>query len=356
MLQKFFNNQDTWIFACCCIVDNFQHKRNQWYLRWYICNKHRNWHCTSSQSTPIQFSSATSPSFGLAGNATFSSGSSTFGSSATVAKPFSSGSSFGISSSSSETKSLSSSSGIAGGAFGSTWQAPKTPTFGSSSGFSFGSSTSVSAPSGAPTIFGSSSGASSSSIFSFTSAAAATPSQPVFGNTSPGLVFGSTPSSNNDQMEDSMAEDTVQASPAVVTFSQQPISPPASGFVFGASNPPAAGSVPFGTQPSIAAPQNPSPFLASGSLEFGGGGSFSLGTSGGDKSARKYVKVRKQRKKMSLMPAQMRGAVKNVAVISSFLWAAGRSSGNLKTLWDHSSLAFILGGSMAFQVDTGIAL
>nr|KJB78363.1 hypothetical protein B456_012G022500 [Gossypium raimondii] len=253
---------------------------------------------TSSQSTPIQFSSsASSPSFGLAGNATFSSGSSIFGSSATVAKPFSSGSSSGISSSSSETKSLSSSSGIAGGAFGSTWQAPKTPTFGSSSGFSFGSSTSVSAPSGASSIFGSSTGASSSSIFSFTSAAAATPSQPVFGNTSPGLVFGSTLSSNNDQMEDSMAEDTVQASPAVVTFNQQPISPPASGFVFGASNPPAAGSVPFGTQPSIAAPQNPSPFLASGSLEFVGGGSFSLGTSGGDKSARKYVKVRKQRKK-----------------------------------------------------------
>ncbi|KAH1038136.1 hypothetical protein J1N35_039879 [Gossypium stocksii] len=251
---------------------------------------------TSSQSTPIQFSSsASSPSFGLAGNATFSSGSSIFGSSASVAKPFSSGSSFGVSSSSSETKSLSSSSGIAGGAFGSSWQAPKTPTFGSSSGFSFGSSTSVSAPSGASTIFGSSTGASSNSIFSFTSAAAATPSQPVFGNTSPGLVFGSTPSSNNDQMEDSMAEDTVQASPAVVTFSQ-PISPPASGFVFGASNPPAAGSVPFGTQPSIAAPQNPSPFLASGSLEFGGGGSFSLGTSG-DKSARKFVKVRKQRKK-----------------------------------------------------------
>ncbi|KAK5834853.1 hypothetical protein PVK06_010532 [Gossypium arboreum] len=229
---------------------------------------------TSTQSTPIQFSSsASSPSFGLTGNATFSSGSSIFGSSASVAKPFSSGSSFGISSSSSETNSLSSSSGIGDGAFGSTWQAPKTPTFGSSSGFSFGSSTSVSAPS------------------------AATPSQPVFGKTSPGLVFGSTRSSNNDQKEDSMVEDTFQASPAVVTFSQQPISPPASGFVFGASNPPAAGSVPFGTLPSMAAPQNPSPFLASGSLEFGGGESFSLGTSGGDKSARKYVKVRKQRKK-----------------------------------------------------------
>ncbi|MBA0571626.1 hypothetical protein Golob_002009, partial [Gossypium lobatum] len=180
--------------------------------------------------------------------------------------------------------------GIAAGAFGSNWQAPKTLTFGSSSGFSFGSSTSVSAPSSAPTIFGSSTGASSSSIFSFTSAAAATPSQPVFGNTSPGLVFGSTPSSNNDQMEDSMAEDTVQASPTVVTFSQQPISSPASGFVFGASNPSGAGSVQFGGQTSIGAPQNPSPFLASGSVEFGAGGSFSLGTGGSDKSARKFVK------------------------------------------------------------------
>ncbi|MBA0600802.1 hypothetical protein Gorai_004001, partial [Gossypium raimondii] len=143
---------------------------------------------SSTHSTPIQFSSsASSPSFGLGGNATFSSGSSIFGSSASVAKPFSSGASFGTSSSSSEINSLSSSSGIAAGAFGSNWQAPKTLTFGSSSGFSFGSSTSVSAPSSAPTIFGSSTGASSSSIFSFTSAAAATPSQPVFGNTSPGL-------------------------------------------------------------------------------------------------------------------------------------------------------------------------
>ncbi|KAL1173901.1 hypothetical protein V6Z11_A05G444000 [Gossypium hirsutum] len=218
---------------------------------------------------------------------------------ASVAKPFSSGASFGISSSSLETNSLNSSSGIAGGAFGSNWQAPKTPTFGSSSGFSFGSSTSVSAPSIAPTIFGLSTGASSSSIFSFTSAAAATPSQPVFGNTSPGLVFGSTPSSNNDQMEDSMAEDTVQASPTVVTFSQQPISSPASGFVFGASNPSGAGSVQFGGQTSIGAPQNPSPFLASGSVEFGAGGSFSLGTGGSDKSARKFVKVRKQRRDKS---------------------------------------------------------
>ncbi|GMI73276.1 hypothetical protein like AT3G10650 [Hibiscus trionum] len=253
---------------------------------------------TSSQSMPILFSSSASfPSFGFAGNTTFSSGSSMFGSSTSIAKPFGSGATFGVSSASSETNPLSPSSGIASGTFGSNWQAPKTPIFGSSSsGFSFGSSSSVSAPSSAPSIFGSSTGASSSSVFSFTSAAAATPSQHVFGNTSPGLVFGSTPSTNNDQMEDSMAEDTIQASPTVASFGQQPVSPPASGFVFGASNP-SGGSFHIGSHSSIASPQNPSPFLVSGSVEFSAGGSFSLGTSGGDKSGRKYVKVRKQRKK-----------------------------------------------------------
>ncbi|XVE52394.1 hypothetical protein DITRI_Ditri02bG0118800 [Diplodiscus trichospermus] len=254
---------------------------------------------TSTQSMPIQFSSsASSPSFGMDGKTKFSSGNSVFGSSASVAKPFDSGVTFGMSSSSSETNSLSSSSGIVSGTFGSNWQAPKTPIFGSSSsGFSFGSSASVTAPSSAPsTIFGSSTGVSSSSMFSFTSTAAAATSQPVFGNSSPGLVFGSTPSNNNDQMEDSMAEDTVQASPStVLTFGQQPIAPPASGFVFGASNP--SSSFQFGPQPSIATSHNTSPFQASGSLEFGAGGSFSLGTGGGDKSGRKYVKVRKQRKK-----------------------------------------------------------
>ncbi|XP_022765592.1 nuclear pore complex protein NUP1-like isoform X2 [Durio zibethinus] len=254
---------------------------------------------TSTQSMPIQFSSSAScPSFGLAVNTTFSSGSSMFGSSASVAKPFGSGATFGMSSSSLEINSLSSSSGMPAGTFGSNWQAPKSSIFGSSSmGFSSGSSASLSAPSGAPTIFGSSTGASSSSVFSFTSAAAATPSQPVFGNTSPSLMFGSTLSSNSDHMEDSMAEDTVQAATTVPTFGQQPISPPASGFVFGSSNPSGASSFQFGGPPRIATPQNPSPFQASGSLEFGAGGSFSLGTGGSDKSGRKYVRVRKQRKK-----------------------------------------------------------
>lgn len=125
--------------------------------------------------------------------------------------------------------------------------------------------------------------------------------QPAFGSPSP-FTFGSAPvSNNNDQMsmEDSMAEDTVQAIPPVTpVFGQQP-APPQLNFVFGAPTPTPTGASPFqfGGQQGIA-PQNPSPFQASGSLEFNAGGSFSLGTGGGDKSGRKYVKVKhKQRKK-----------------------------------------------------------
>lgn len=95
-----------------------------------------------------------------------------------------------------------------------------------------------------------------------------------------------------------MAEDTVQATtPPTPAFGQPTILPPQSGFVFGATAPSGASPFQFGQQ-NIAAPQNPSPFQASGSLEFNAGGSFSLGTGGGDKSARKFVKVKhKQRKK-----------------------------------------------------------
>lgn len=103
-------------------------------------------------------------------------------------------------------------------------------------------------------------------------------------------------------MEDSMAEDTVQATPpanqpATPVFGQQP-APLQSNFAFGASTPTGATPFQFGSQQNIT-PQNPSPFQASGSLEFNAGGSFSLGTGGGDKSNRKYVKVkhRPQRKK-----------------------------------------------------------
>lgn len=98
-----------------------------------------------------------------------------------------------------------------------------------------------------------------------------------------------------------MAEDTVQATPVTPVFGQQPAPAPSqSNFVFAAPVPSGASPFQFGSQQNIA-PQNPSPFQASGSLEFnagGGGGSFSLGTGGNDKSGRKFVKVKnRQRKK-----------------------------------------------------------
>ncbi|KAL9419319.1 hypothetical protein AB3S75_037140 [Citrus x aurantiifolia] len=238
------------------------------------CNAQASVNATSvvatTQSIPTQFGSiASSSSFGLATNPSFSSSSSIFGSSTSVAGPFGSVPSFGLSSSasSSEANSISSSSGTTTNVFGSSWQSPKTPVFVSafnstspSTVFSFGASASSTTSSSAP-VFGSSSNASSSSMFPFTSAATATSSQPAFGNSNTVFPFSSAPSNNNDQMsmEDTMAEDTVTTSmPAF----------------------PATPAVP-----------------AFGSLDFNAGGSFSLGTSGGDKSQRRMVKVRKQRKK-----------------------------------------------------------
>ncbi|KAK7860848.1 calcium-dependent protein kinase 1 [Quercus suber] len=88
-------------------------------------------------------------------------------------------------------------------------------------------------------------------------------------------------------MEDSMAEDTIQASmPTVPVFSQSPVTPQ-SGFVFG-STPSAGSPIQFGAPQNSATPQNQSPFQASNSL---GGSSFSLGAGGGDKANRKIVRV-----------------------------------------------------------------
>ncbi|MED6109736.1 hypothetical protein PIB30_036385 [Stylosanthes scabra] len=297
-------------------------------------------------------SSASTPSFGLTGstassgssfftssspatNSSFSSGGSLFSSSSPATNIFNSGSTFGLGTSTSAANSTSSNGGTSTGLFGSsTWQANKSPfgsTFSSSSssGFTFGASTTPAASSSSPfgasaapvgssgSPFGTSTGSVSSTSspsmflstnnastpqFSFTSAAASTSSQNAFGTPSPVFSFGSAPvnnNNNNDQMsmEDSMAEDTVQATPpapATPIFGQQP--PPAqSNFVFGASAPSGASPFQFGQN---TAPQNPSPFQASGSQEFNAGGSFSLGTGGGDKSGRRMVKVKhKLRKK-----------------------------------------------------------
>ncbi|KAJ0103323.1 hypothetical protein Patl1_05829 [Pistacia atlantica] len=263
---------------------------------------------TSTQSMPNQFgSTSSSTSFGLAGNPAFSSSSSLFGSSSSVAKPFGSTPTFGLNStSSSEANPISSTSGLTNNIFGSSWQAPKTPSFAStfnsstpSTGFQFGGSASSAATSSAP-LFGSSTNTTSSSIFPFSSAATATSSQPTFGNAGSVFAFGSTPSNNNNDqvgMEDSMAEDTVQAStPAVPVFGQQPMTP-STGFVFGSTTPSGANPFQFGSQQSLATPQNPSPFQASGSLDFNAGGSFSLGSGNVDKSQRKIVKLKGRHRK-----------------------------------------------------------
>ncbi|KAI3470665.1 hypothetical protein Pfo_027328 [Paulownia fortunei] len=198
--------------------------------------------------------------------------------------------------------------------FGSSWQSPKSSIFGStltsaspSTGFSFGASSTSSAPTNAaPVVFNSFTGPSLSPVFSFTTSSdsvlcspSPSPTQPVFGN--PPSGFAASPG-NNDQMnaEDSMAEDPVQSTaPSVPVFGQTSVSPSPPGFMFGSTAPSQANPFQFGGQPNQVAPQNPSPFQASSSLEFNAGGSFSLGSGGGDKSGRKFVKINrnKNRKK-----------------------------------------------------------
>ncbi|CAN1298128.1 Nuclear pore complex protein NUP1 [Linum perenne] len=360
----------------------------------------------STQSTPSQFGSSVSSLFGSTSTAAAASGSSVFGSSSTT-KLFSAGASFGATSSTpSEANIVGSTATTSSSLFGSSWSTPSSSIFSaasnssaSSSGFVFGSSSSTATTTGT-SVFGSSTNAASTSPFSFSAPAENAPKQTVFGGTNTSFGFGSTssfastPSGNNDQMkmEDSMAEDTVQATtPSVPLFGQTATPPLSSGFVFGsgapaggtpqfgsttqsagnpqfgsttpsAGNPqfgspfPSAGNAQFGSatsttgnpqfgsttpsgnlqfgstfpsagtpqfgsttptvgnpqfgstaaspgnpfqfggQPNMAAtPQNASPFQASGSVEFNAGGSFSLGT--GDKSNRRFVKVRKNPRK-----------------------------------------------------------
>lgn len=164
-----------------------------------------------------------------------------------------------------------------------------------SSSFSFGQSPTVS---GTSSFFGS-----SGTTFSFTSAPSSTASAPasaasMFG-TPAGVAFGSS-SPANDQMnvEDSMADDTVQiqtAMPIAPAFSPVANTTAPSTFSFGSPQP--SGSVPFqfGSQQSAVFPPAQSPFQSTGNLEFGVSGSFSLG-SAGDKSTRKMIRVRKDNK------------------------------------------------------------
>ncbi|CAN8269488.1 unnamed protein product [Cochlearia groenlandica] len=290
---------------------------------------------TSTQSAPFQFgSSASAPSFGLSGNT--SSSSSPFGLSKSEPTVFGSGSTPQLSST---TTSASSSGTASSSVFGSNWQAHSSaPVFSSSFApsssptFSFGGSSAATGSTVSAPVFGASTNTSSSSpIFGFSSTAptipqqqplfgnpapSAAPSQSLFGNSTPGFAFGATappPNTNgfnNNQhmsMEDSMAEDTDQANKASSMvqqpmFGQPPASMPQQPFAFGGApaTPPPSGANPFqfGGQPMANTPQNASPFQASQSLEFQGGGSFSLGsTGGGDKSGRRIFKAKKTNRK-----------------------------------------------------------
>ncbi|CAM8878769.1 unnamed protein product [Rhodiola kirilowii] len=294
---------------------------------------------TGSQNTPFQFNPSgfsPAPSFGLSGTPTFSPAPAPAPAATSRLNSVSSSQEAGI---------VGSAGGSTNSLFGSNWQ---------SSSPLFCSSTSSSTAPLSVSQFGSSAASSASipsnstsgSLFSFTSASTSTsPSpfsapQPVFGSSKSVFSFGSaalppnTPvfgqpqSMSNSQMsmEDSMAEDTIQASAPLTSVFGQQQSMPNSGFVFGSPSPsvttPATSLFQFGSQPSPTPPANQSPFQVPGSFNgggsfslgtgggdkanqspfqapgsFNGGGSFSLGTGGGDKAGRKIVKVKRGPKK-----------------------------------------------------------
>ncbi|CAH2054170.1 unnamed protein product [Thlaspi arvense] len=308
---------------------------------------------TATQSALFQFaSSASAPSFGSSGNTL--SNSSPFGLSKSEPAMFTSGSTPQLSSTNS---SGSSSGATSSSVFGTNWQAPKSAplfsssvTTSSSPTYTFGGSSAATGLSvSAPVFAASSSTPSSSPNFGFSSTGPAIPQQPVFGNpapsatpsqslfsnSTPAFSFGTPPNTNgfnnNNQqmsMEDSMAEDTDQANKASMvqptfgqptfgqpTFGQPPVSMPHPGFTFSGApaTPPPSNANPFqfGGQAMGSTPQNASPFQASQSLEFQGGGSFSLGsTGGGDKSGRRIFKAKKTNRKKRIM-RRVFGAKKN---------------------------------------------
>ncbi|KAL5568674.1 hypothetical protein UlMin_025249 [Ulmus minor] len=286
----------------------------------------------ASATASAPASSSPAPSTGFSFGASATSGVSTSSSLApSTGFPFGASAASGATTNSSPATGFAFGASSASGATTSSSPAPSTFTFGSSS------AAAVSTNSSPPVVFGVSNGASSSSIFSFNSSAATGSTQSVFGNRNTANVFGSSPGNNNQvSMEDSMAEDTFQAStPAVPVFGQQPIapSPSPSGFAFGSTTPSVPNPFQFGGQANVSNPQNPSPFQAnpqnpfqanpqnpfqanpqnpfqanpqnpfqaSGSLgSIAEGSNFSMGSGGGsmDKSNRRYVKVKhKQRRK-----------------------------------------------------------
>ncbi|XP_065004447.1 nuclear pore complex protein NUP1-like isoform X2 [Musa acuminata AAA Group] len=187
--------------------------------------------------------------------------------------------------------------------FGSTFQSSISSAFGtsfgsnasySSTGLAFG----VSGSGGSPFVFSSLSAPAFSTNSAGGSSSSNLSGQPVFGLSSPATAFSSgTP--RNDQMNvvDSMVEDSAKSAGSLVPQFGQP-STSSSITVFGTpvTQPTSSPFFQFGSHQQPTLPQS-SPFQASGSLveQLPQGGSFSLGSGGGDKSGRKIVKVRRDR-------------------------------------------------------------
>ncbi|XP_008810621.2 nuclear pore complex protein NUP1-like [Phoenix dactylifera] len=251
-------------------------------------------HISQSSASPIG-SFLSIPTFGLSTSSSTGFGSSPFGHASTGTKSFSSSSGFSVSAGTNSSNPGTSSSAATTSLLGSSSQPSTSSVFGTSfgstaspsTGFLFGLSTS--AP-GSSFAFGSSSG----SVFAFTSAGCTTTpffsAQPVFGMSTASAGFSSG-STGSDQMnvEDSIADDTNQAEISMVSTFAQPSSSLAAPLSGGSS------IFQFGSHPNSSTSRNPSPFQAAGNVEFPSGGSFSLGSGGGDKSGRKFVKVRRDK-------------------------------------------------------------
>ncbi|XP_064962953.1 nuclear pore complex protein NUP1 isoform X2 [Musa acuminata AAA Group] len=187
--------------------------------------------------------------------------------------------------------------------FGSTFQSSISSAFGtsfgsnasySSTGLAFG----VSGSGGSPFVFSSLSAPAFSTNSAGGSSSSNLSGQPVFGSSSPATAFSSgTP--RNDQMNvvDSMVEDNAKSAGSLVPqFGQPSTSSSITAFGTPVTQPTASPFFQFGSHQQPTLPQS-SPFQASGNLvgQLPQGGSFSLGSGGGDKSGRKIVKVRRDR-------------------------------------------------------------
>ncbi|XP_042431475.1 nuclear pore complex protein NUP1-like [Zingiber officinale] len=182
--------------------------------------------------------------------------------------------------------------------FGSNSQASKSsvsiPTFGSISSSPATGVLITSSPSESlPFSFA----ASSMPAFSFgstgsTSSLSASVAQPVFGTPNQLAALNSSPGNDKMSVEDSMADDPIQPSTSLGRFGQQTNIPSPPNFIFGSPAAPGGQPFQFGSQQNDIVPP-PSPFQPAPNLDFSAGSSFSQGTGGGDKSDRKFVKVRR---------------------------------------------------------------